>query len=58
MKIAILAGVICASPVVLWQVLKFILPGLYKNEKRAFLTVLFWLFVLFLAGIASLILWC
>ena len=52
MKIAILAGVICASPVVLWQVLKFILPGLYKNEKRAFLTVLFWLFVLFLAGIA------
>lgn len=52
MKISILAGVICASPIVLWQILKFVLPGLYKNEKRAFLTVLFWLIVLFLAGIA------
>lgn len=52
MKISILAGVICASPIVLWQVLKFILPGLYKNEKHAFLTVLFWLFVLFVGGIA------
>lgn len=51
MKISVLAGVICASPIVLWQVLRFILPGLYKNEKRAFLSVLFWLIVLFLAGI-------
>lgn len=52
MKISVLAGVICASPIVLWQVLKFVLPGLYENEKRAFLTVLFWLFVLFLVGVA------
>lgn len=52
MKISILAGVICASPIVLWQILKFILPGLYKNEKKMFLSVLFWLLVLFLAGIA------
>lgn len=52
MKISILAGVICASPVVLWQILKFILPGLYKNEKKMFLGVLFWLIVLFLAGVA------
>lgn len=52
MKISILAGVICASPIVLWQILKFILPGLYKNEKIMFLGVLFWLVVLFLAGIA------
>lgn len=52
MKISILAGVICASPVVLWQILKFILPGLYKNEKKMFLGVLFWLLLLFLAGVA------
>ncbi|MEE0435002.1 MAG: twin-arginine translocase subunit TatC [Peptococcaceae bacterium] len=52
MKISILAGVICASPIVLWQVLKFVLPGLYQNEKRAFLLVLFWLLVLFLTGVA------
>lgn len=51
MKISILAGVIFASPIVLWQILKFVLPGLYENEKKAFLTMLFWLFCLFLAGV-------
>lgn len=52
MKISILAGVIFASPIVLWQILKFVLPGLYASEKKAFLTMLFWLFCLFLAGIS------
>lgn len=51
MKISILAGVIFASPIVLWQILKFVLPGLYENEKKAFLTMLFWLFCLFLVGV-------
>lgn len=51
MKISILAGVIFAAPIVLWQILKFVLPGLYQSEKKAFLTMLFWLFVLFIAGI-------
>ena len=51
MKISILAGVIFASPIVLWQILKFVLPGLYASEKKAFLTMLFWLFCLFLAGV-------
>lgn len=51
MKISILAGVIFASPIVLWQILKFVLPGLYENEKKVFLTMLFWLFCLFLAGV-------
>lgn len=35
MKISILAGVIFASPIVLWQILKFVLPGLYENEKKS-----------------------
>lgn len=51
MKVSILAGVVFASPIVLWQILKFILPGLYKNEKKAFLTILFWLSCLFIVGI-------
>lgn len=51
MKVSILAGIIIASPVVLWQLLSFILPGLYKNEKRMFIGILFWLIVLFVAGI-------
>lgn len=34
MQIAALAGLLIASPVVLWQVWLFIAPGLYAREKR------------------------
>jgi sec-independent protein translocase protein TatC len=34
MKLAIIAGVIIASPLVLWELWKFIAPGLYKKERR------------------------
>ncbi len=33
-KMAALAGVFLASPVILWQVWLFIAPGLYANEKK------------------------
>jgi sec-independent protein translocase protein TatC len=33
-KVAALAGLFCASPVVLYQVWRFVAPGLYSNEKR------------------------
>lgn len=51
LKVSLLAGVIIASPVIFWQVLRFILPGLYQNEKHVFLLILFWLVVLFIAGV-------
>jgi sec-independent protein translocase protein TatC len=34
MKVAFIAGLILASPFVLYQVWAFIAPGLYRNEKR------------------------
>lgn len=34
MKIAFIAAVIVASPVLLWQAWQFIVPGLYEHEKR------------------------
>jgi sec-independent protein translocase protein TatC len=34
LKIALLAGVFLASPIVLWQVWLFVAPGLYAKEKR------------------------
>jgi sec-independent protein translocase protein TatC len=34
LKIALLAGIIFASPVVVWQLWLFIAPGLYAKEKR------------------------
>lgn len=34
LKVAAWGGAFFASPVVLWQLWRFITPGLYKNEKR------------------------
>lgn len=34
MKLAIIAGLIIASPFVFWELWKFIAPGLYKKEKK------------------------
>jgi sec-independent protein translocase protein TatC len=33
MKVAFLAGIFAASPVILWQVWRFISPGLYRRER-------------------------
>jgi len=34
MKVALIAGLFLASPVVLWQVWSFVSPGLYAHEKK------------------------
>jgi sec-independent protein translocase protein TatC len=34
MKLAIIAGLLIASPLVLWEIWKFVAPGLYRKERR------------------------
>jgi sec-independent protein translocase protein TatC len=34
MKLAIIAGVLIASPLVFWELWKFVAPGLYKKERK------------------------
>lgn len=51
-KVALVAGVILAFPVIVWQVWKFIQPALYAHEKRLFRTMFFASLLLFLVGIA------
>jgi sec-independent protein translocase protein TatC len=34
MKVAMIAGVFIASPAILWQVWRFVAPGLYAHEKK------------------------
>jgi sec-independent protein translocase protein TatC len=34
MKLAALAGLFLALPIILWQIWRFVAPGLYANEKR------------------------
>ena len=52
LKIAVAGGLIAASPVVFFQLWRFISPGLYRNEKNVILPAAFASTVFFLGGIA------
>lgn len=52
LKVAFFAGMFLTFPVIAAQVWKFVAPGLYKNERRAFLPFLVATPLLFLAGAA------
>lgn len=49
-KLALLVGLVLASPVIIWQVWAFLAPGLYEREKRAIVPSLFIGTGLFLTG--------
>jgi sec-independent protein translocase protein TatC len=49
-KVALLAGIFAASPVVLLQVWLFIRPGLYSSERNLALPFIFFTSVFFVAG--------
>ncbi|NSW87406.1 MAG: twin-arginine translocase subunit TatC [Syntrophobacteraceae bacterium] len=50
MKVSLIAGTGLAVPVILYQLWRFIAPGLYENEKRYLLPVVFFSSVFFLGG--------
>jgi sec-independent protein translocase protein TatC len=50
MKMAALAGLILAAPVILWQVWRFVAPGLYANEKRYAIPFVVFATFFFVAG--------
>lgn len=51
LKLACTGGIIVASPVILWQIIGFILPALYQHEKKAFFIYFFSSLALFITGI-------
>jgi sec-independent protein translocase protein TatC len=51
-KVAGYCGLLVASPVVLYQIVQFVLPGLTRRERRLVLPVVIGSSVLFVAGIA------
>lgn len=51
-KIALLGGVFLASPVIFWQLWRFVAPGLYRNERRAILPFVLGSVVCFVGGAA------
>ncbi len=56
LKVSAYLGLLFASPVVLWQLWRFITPGLYDNEKRYAIPFVLSSVLLFVAG-AALALW-
>jgi sec-independent protein translocase protein TatC len=51
-RISMVAGLALASPVIAYQMWRFVAPGLYRNEKQAFLPFLIASPALFLLGAA------
>ncbi|MDD2401722.1 MAG: twin-arginine translocase subunit TatC [Clostridia bacterium] len=50
-KTAFIGGLIISSPIVLWQIILFLLPALYKNEKKIFWCVFITSVLLFVLGV-------
>ena len=51
-KVALIAGLVIAAPVIIWQVWGFIKPALYPKEKKTFRTLFVIALLLFLLGVA------
>jgi sec-independent protein translocase protein TatC len=52
LRLALISGLVLSSPVIIYELMAFIFPGLLKEEKIFFLAVLFGIVVLFAAGVA------
>lgn len=52
MRVAIYTGLLFSSPYVLYQLMRFISPGLYQNERRAAIWMVVSAYVMFLVGTA------
>jgi len=52
LKLALFGGIVLAFPVIAYQIYRFVAPGLYKNEKNAFLPYLIISPILFILGSA------
>ncbi len=50
LKITFIAGLIISSPVILYQIWRFVEPGLYAHEKKLFIPLLTFSIILFISG--------
>jgi len=52
MRVALLSGFILALPIIAYQIVAFVVPGLEPNEKRWLFTSIPFIVILFLGGVA------
>lgn len=50
-KVCLIAAVVAAMPIIIWQIWRFVSPALYPNEKLLFASLFFVALLLFVAGI-------
>ncbi len=50
-RVAVFTGIIVSMPVIIYQFLAYILPALYKEERKTLLTILFGMIFMFTCGI-------
>lgn len=51
MKMALCCGILLASPYILYQLLRFVTPALYENERRYAVPVVTWGYTLYVIGV-------
>jgi sec-independent protein translocase protein TatC len=51
MKVSLISGTLLSIPVILWQIWRFVAPGLYANEKKYMLPVIFCSCFCFVSGV-------
>ncbi|MDR3555879.1 MAG: twin-arginine translocase subunit TatC [Syntrophobacteraceae bacterium] len=51
MEVSFIMGTILAAPVLLWQIWRFVAPGLYANERKYILPVIFCSSLFFAGGV-------
>src|SRR5690606_28410994 len=51
-KVSLTAGAVIGMPVIVYQIIAFVSPGLYPHEKRALLLILPGIMILFAIGAA------
>lgn len=52
LKVAFFSAILASLPVILWQIWRFIAPGLYENEKKMVLPFVFGGTTMFIIGVA------
>lgn len=56
-KISFLAGIFISIPITVYQAWRFVMPGLYRHERRAVIPMVLWSSLLFLMGAAICFFW-
>ena len=51
MKVACYAGILLASPYIIYQLFRFVSPALYANERKYVVKVTIWGYLLFMIGV-------